>query len=130
MWYANVYELFNSGWDLARFAEIQEIFKKAVQIAPRLITNSCKACSAEEKKTLCIKDGRYCPVIPTDFQMGEATPQSIIDQNLRELCVFDSIPADRKSLWFSYINVVIQNCMAPNSKDALVRPVTPECHDN
>ena len=74
MWYANVYELFNSGWDLARFAEIQEIFKKAVQIAPRLITNSCKACSAEEKKTLCIKDGRYCPVIPTDFQMGEATP--------------------------------------------------------
>lgn len=107
LWYANVYELFNSGWDLVRFAEIQEIFKSKVQIAPRLITNSCKGCSAEEKKSLCIQDGKYCPVIPTDFEMGDATPQGVIDQNLRELCMFESIDPLRKSLWFAYINVVI-----------------------
>ena len=126
LWYANIYELMNSGWDLARFAEIQEIFNKKVQIQPRLITNSCPACTAEERKALCIQDGAYCPVIPTEF--SGAAPKTIIDQNLRELCMFEAIPKDRKSLWFSYLNVIIQNCMAPDGEDAILKPVTPECH--
>lgn len=54
MWYANIYELYNSGWDLARFAEIQEIFKARVKIHPRLITNSCNKCTDEEKSNLCV----------------------------------------------------------------------------
>lgn len=54
LWYANIYELFNSGWDLVRFSEIQFLFKDRVQITPRLITNSCMGCSADEKKKLCV----------------------------------------------------------------------------
>jgi len=33
----------------------------------------------EEKKNLCIQDGKYCPVIPTDFANTKASPQDIID---------------------------------------------------
>ena len=77
LWYANVYELFNSGWDLVRFSEIQWLFKDRVQIAPRLITNRCLKCAPEEKKKKCIQDGKYCPVIPTDLE--DAEPQGIID---------------------------------------------------
>ena len=69
-------------------------------------------------------------MIPTEYKLGETTPQSVIDQNLRELCMYDSIADDRKSLWFSYINVVIQNCMMPDEGSDLVKPVTSECHDS
>ena len=129
MWYGNIYELFNSGWDLGRFTEIQQIFEQDVQIHPRLITNQCLSCSREEKKALCVENGKYCPVIPTEFQMNEVTPQSIIDQNLREICIFEALPADRKSLWFSYIKEVVENCMVPNALHATFRPVTADCHE-
>lgn len=32
LWYANIYELFNSGWDLVRYAEIQHVFQNRVKI--------------------------------------------------------------------------------------------------
>lgn len=54
LWYSNVYELYNSGINFARYAEIQDIFENKVKIMPRLLTNKCEDCSAKEKKKTCI----------------------------------------------------------------------------
>lgn len=61
--------------------------------------------------------------------MNDVTPKSIIDQNIREICMFEAIPEGRKSLWFSYINVIIQNCMVPDADNAALKPVDPDCHE-
>lgn len=44
--------------------------------------------------------------------------------------MYESIDKKDKSHWFAYINVVINNCMAPTEEDAPVTHVTKECHDN
>ena len=54
MWYANSYELFNSGWDLNKYSQIGFHMTDKAQIVPRLITNRCLKCSPEEKKSKCI----------------------------------------------------------------------------
>jgi hypothetical protein len=54
MWYGNIYELVDSSWNLDKLAKIENIFDGDVEVHPRLITNGCPGCTAEEKKNFCV----------------------------------------------------------------------------
>lgn len=43
--------------------------------------------------------------------------------------MYDSIGTDRKSLWYSYLNVVIANCIDVNFSNGDFIPLTSECHE-
>jgi hypothetical protein len=65
------------------------------------------------------------------LESGAITPQEIIDENLREMCMYDAIPQDRKSLWFLYLKIVIEQCVMPDVEDAddmVLKAVTEDCH--
>ena len=80
---------------------------------------------------MCIEDGRYCPIAPSEFDAlqetnVDATPKNLIQQSVREECVFESLPQDGKSHWFLYIDRLINECLNPEED---IVPISAKCND-
>ena len=43
--------------------------------------------------------------------------------------MYEAFPIKKKAEWFRYIADVYQNCMIPDGKNAVVRPLTTDCLD-
>lgn len=89
LWYTGAYEFRTAGWDFKDLAEMQDIFSHRIAFEPRAIINRCNKglCSKEEKNTLCINDGKYCPVYPSNIENldnGDSLPMNLIMQSIRE----------------------------------------------
>ena len=66
LWYTSANELLNSHIDFKEWAKISDIFKNQVEFQPRTMTHKCLGCSEDEKKKLCIANGKYCPFLPNN----------------------------------------------------------------
>lgn len=84
---------------------------------------------------MCIKNGKYCSVLPgdnnliKDIDKWKITPYSIILENIYELCVFESVDTKYKFHWFIYMQQMIDICVFSFDKKVM-RPVTPECRNS
>lgn len=66
---------------------------------------------------MCFKNGKYCSVLPGENNLQSllnelnVKPEKIIQENIYQLCVFDSLNNDIKSIWFKYMQLLIENCI-------------------
>jgi len=67
LWYTGTYEFLQSGWDLGTLAKMQDVFESRINFWPRIITTRCLYCTPDMKQKMCIEDGRYCPIAPSEF---------------------------------------------------------------
>ena len=68
-----------------------------------------------------------------------ATAAQLIDQSIREQCVFEQIDSDKKSHWFEYIHQLINKCILTQNSGKVgnprnfefesIVPITSACHD-
>lgn len=83
------------------------------------------------KEKLCVEDGRYCPVVPSEFDKlqktnNDAKPTNLVKQSIREVCVYKALPESGKSHWFLYIDRLINECLNPEED---IVPITNKCND-
>ena len=62
------------------------------------------------------------------------SPMEMIDQMLREQCVFEAVKGQSKSHWFNYMVVLEEKCITQridplNARNATLMKITQECHD-
>lgn len=131
LWYTGTYEFLQSGWDLAALAKMQDVFIERINFWPRIVTTRCLYCTPEMKQKMCIENGRYCPVAPSEFDAlqktnPDARPDALVKQSIREECVFESLPESGKSHWFLYIDRLINDCLNPEED---IVPITAQCND-
>ena len=110
---------------------MQDIFKSRINFDPRAIIKRCTKgfCSKEEKNTLCINEGRYCPIYPPNIQNldnGESLPMNLIVQSIREQCVYQALSPARKAHWFRYMDKLMKTCISSSES---LKPVSQQCHN-
>lgn len=134
IWYSSVYELMQTGWDYNHFSKMEESFEKMVRFQPRTIYKTCVGCSKSYTDSQCILDGKYCPYMPYDVMRSngvegnkKVTPQSLVEQSLREQCVYEAIDGS-KSHWFRYLQELHSKC-ATGSDSSKVTLIDSTCHD-
>jgi hypothetical protein len=89
----------------------------------------------------CLDDHLFCAVMPTqnivvssaDRFMGNPyplTPQEIVLQNLRELCVHDALHPYYKSHWFKYMYDLLNKCLVVTIDGKMhFQKMKETCHD-
>ena len=135
LWFAGAYELAQVGLQLEKYAEMQQIFKKHVTFQPRVLTTSCYFCD-ESTKSMCLNNGKYCPVIPIELRSQDTlrkehiSPKNVITQMIREMCVFEHLHDNYKSHWFQYMKILIETCINEETLDQVgMQPITEECNN-
>jgi len=122
--------------NLLDYKDMSEIFENHVIFRPRTIE---KRFVKDGKNANCLSDHLYCVVQPTQnivvdsytaFMIGSdsLTPDEIVEQNLRELCVHDALNPLFKSHWFQYMEDLIKKCLVvdDNGKKKL-KKITEVC---
>lgn len=76
----------------------------------------CVDCDNDYKKVRCIDNGKYCPMLPETLAgMNDPfDPKEVLKQSVREQCVYDSIPPNRKAEWFIYVQKLRDSCLFNN----------------
>ena len=110
IWYSSLYELQDSRIDFSHLATMQDIFKDKVVFQPRTFIYGCLWCDQKTLEEKCIFDGKYCPYYPDDVDPTRVRPRDLIDQSLREQCVYQAISNTTKAHWFIYISQVMNIC--------------------
>jgi hypothetical protein len=99
------------------------MFKNHVIFTPRVMTKQCKNCNAADKDGLCIHDGDVCPVLPDEplfrkdplfLEENHLAPSKILDQNIKEHCLYETLKPEYKSQWFSFMSAMVKNCINNN----------------
>jgi len=65
--------------------------------------------------------------MPGHVSLQHVEGRDIIHEHIREQCVYESLPADKKSYWFTYMSVLMDGCLGSNSSEAV--NITQKCHD-
>lgn len=79
LWYTNVYELYQSKWNLINMARMQDIFDSdgvetsRVTFQPRSLFWKGSSNSEEQKRKnkYCVQNGKYCPEVPDQLRLNE-----------------------------------------------------------
>jgi hypothetical protein len=115
-WYSTVID--TEPWLVYDLSLYQKALGRNAQFTPRILTYSCKGCTEEIKKSLCLADGNYCPYFPkqkipdrmTDINDGE-----ILMESLRQRCIYEVVskedPDGSLQKWFDYTVGFLDNCM-------------------
>lgn len=103
---------------------------------PRTYTYGCLWCSQKKKAEKCIFDGKYCPFMPDNedsktknkmLHQTKPSPRDMIDQTIREQCVYEAIANTTKAHWFTYISKLMKVCAL--KIDGATTQITKECND-
>lgn len=137
LWYTSIYELGKTGVNLLDYQDMSEIFESHIEFKPRSLE---KRFVKDGQNANCLTDHLYCAVQPSgsdlyengSFMIGEdtITPDEIVNQNLRELCVHDSLFPLFKSHWFRYMHDLMEKCLIVEvGGNKKLAKITEECHD-
>lgn len=143
LWYSSAAELEQSGIKFMDYARMQDVFGDLVVFQPRTMVHSCLDCTVAEKEKSCIKDGKYCPILPNDLKHKETTegdkqeakdiPRQLVEQSIREQCMFENIDNSNKSRWFKYMYLLTFQCIKAEPYHVFaggIYPITKECDSN
>lgn len=94
-WYSTVLD--TEPWLIYDLSLYQQALGNNALFTPRVITYSCKSCTDDIKKEICLADGEYCPYFPkqripermTDISNGE-----ILYESLRQRCIYETVRQD------------------------------------
>jgi len=135
IWYSSIYELAQTGWDFRHFSLMEDVFQGKVHFQPRTLFRSCLYCSPQVKDEQCILNGKYCPYMPQNVQLSETanhlskiSPKEVIDQSLREQCMYESIKGGTKSHWFNYMRKVLEECILKGKSKTDIKKLDAQCH--
>lgn len=93
-WYSTILDIdFDKLVDLALF---QKVLNKNALFTPRILTYSCTHCAQQIKDQNCIADGNYCPYFPPTplpRELKDVTGKQLIEESLRQRCLYNTIEA-------------------------------------
>ena len=143
LWYASLYEIEDSSLDLPALALMHEIFRGNVTFRPRAVFSKCTYCSGKWKRKNCILSGQICPTKPLGLSSNqlqqptvgpnvpeEQIPQLMVEETIRELCVYEAIEEESKSHWFYYVNHLLKQCSVDPNDLSHTMLISELCHDS
>lgn len=101
------------------FGDIAELMEAETRFSARyfVVNGTSYGCDRETQicGNQCTNHGRYCAVDP-DHDLGAGVSGAdVVQENLRQMCVFDIASGDKKTyLWWKYVNEFRSECALRN----------------
>ena len=126
LWYSTVYDLrLQAKMDLSLYGQLQDIFKDTIVFTPKIFMNE-----TDSSPILCqTPDTRICGGLINSQLLGKPLVQNeaLLKQRISEQCLYKSIKHSEKSMWFYYIEQLMDECILEGDYAANMKPVDPDC---